>query len=400
MSVWCRRLVPRSSKSVVVVRPLLFKKFSSTSVRINEFDKKDDNKLAAGSIQDGFLNHTVSELIKSQFKEYADVTASDRFLPTKLNPGAPRLYDKKFSVTDLSGQYCELLKFYDLILTPSVRETTKAMDRGTEIHKMLETAANRDDNRIIVSKEGEILLTKEDVWATKLLNLYAGLRDFFLFDKVREVYVFGILNDELVTGYIDLLQRTDNDPHRIKLVDSKSRSRKSLPGVYQQITAYHQLLIYHKLFRQMIDGETNIGRMFEILELDPDRELNTDLIASAEDPDGHLVGGLRTTTLRSLIHSLQESVFARYQKHSFDLMVEYITMRGRGENKEVHTVGKLEYDYDEKTLRQVLDYSLGFWRGTRDSIGVSVEEIDKCKSCKLQEKCEWTHKLQQTSHTT
>src|ERR1700739_1215376 len=118
MSVWCRRLVPRLSKSVVLVRPLLFKQFSSTSVRINGFDKKDDDKLAAGSIQDDFLNHPVPELIKSQFKEYADVRASDRFLPTKLNPGAPRLYDKKFSVTDLSGQYCELLKFYDLILTP------------------------------------------------------------------------------------------------------------------------------------------------------------------------------------------------------------------------------------------------------------------------------------------
>ncbi|ODQ65682.1 hypothetical protein NADFUDRAFT_82672, partial [Nadsonia fulvescens var. elongata DSM 6958] len=115
--------------------------------------------------------------------------------------------------------------------------------------------------------------------------MYVMLRALIMSGATRELYVFAKLRGTLVTGIIDGLEIVDEKGQAVeqhildhikgwykdknsfyeresasgnffanwyvKLADTKTRGRDSLPLKSQQLSAFHQLLLYHSLFSDL-----------------------------------------------------------------------------------------------------------------------------------------------------
>ncbi|KAA8908531.1 hypothetical protein TRICI_004749 [Trichomonascus ciferrii] len=293
--------------------------------------------------------------------------ADEDFFPTKLTNASMRDLFRRtsYSVSDLKTQYCELRSFYELILSePSVQ--TPAMVAGSDIHKTLELATNVEWTTVPESA----IQSVSDQWAVKFLQARDALNQLRQMGVVREGYVFGLLRGRLVTGYIDLLQVNDGE---IQITDTKTRLSNSLPPDSQQTSAYHQLLLYYQLLNYMRRPE-GLRSILRYLKLNTSKQLSLQLT--------QLTG---FGTLEEVVESCEET-FTNTLPVSLTLNVEYV---GRA-NRPVATV---TYTYDDTIYQQLLNYSLALWEGQRDPVGVSQEEVSKCKHCRMAPKCSWYNQL-------
>lgn len=282
--------------------------------------------------------------------------------------------EKSFSVSDLKTQYCELRTFYDLILSEPSQETS-AMTTGSDVHRDLELSVNIGKRTDIPQ---EVIITDEDKWAAKMIQAKEGLDQLIQLGQAREIYVFGLLSGRFVTGYIDLLTLTPQS--RIKITDTKFRMAANLPPESVQNSAYHQLLMYHRLLDQMIRSPAKVLEgMIGHLQLNTCTTLNPNLIDVLSTYDNiqtlQDVAETFTVTLNSLPLA------------SNKLQVEYVRKRKRDDYS--YTLATVDYDYNEDVLNELLNYSYSLWEGERPPLGVSVEELFKCKYCPMAEKCQW-----------
>ncbi|ANB12365.1 hypothetical protein AWJ20_616 [Sugiyamaella lignohabitans] len=284
--------------------------------------------------------------------------------------------NKKLNVTDISTKYCELLDFYDLRSGKKVE--TAAMAAGTVVHLALEKEAEK--HLVKVTLPDTLKLSREEEMAKKFLDLIARLNAMLAGHAVREFYTFGLVDDCLITGYIDELGRGPDNS--LIISDTKSRVKGTLPPVSQRLSAYHQLLVYHKLLLSMLhDSELaqSLPRLYEAFEVDPNRPFSNEFVIALENKYSSL--SLIESRLRELLHKVAFKLNV-----SDEIQVSYRRSTGTNAGALIDTC---RYIYDEQAFQELKEFSLQFWRGERDAIGVDPAERNKCRTCQWFDRCEW-----------
>ncbi|KAJ3331860.1 hypothetical protein HDU76_001999 [Blyttiomyces sp. JEL0837] len=204
------------------------------------------------------------------------------------------------SVSDFSSlQWCEQQVYYETT-TGMKRVQTDVMKKGSVIHEKLE----REIKEVV-----EIPIhTKEDAWALKFVNMIVNIHCLVHQDLAREIPVFGRVGNFLIHGIIDQIERRDvasqssNIPPTVVssaaadqslkdiigkdreetskssgvddslnsssttsvsiqspvwefiLSDTKTRSVRSLPTPSRSKPSRLQILLYRKLWNDMVEG--------------------------------------------------------------------------------------------------------------------------------------------------
>lgn len=349
------------------------------------------HKRQASNLSDLFKNYdsrTVPEDVSKIVMEVSNTTSTreiiePRWYPRKL-AGSITPYQQfrkgaRLYVTDLSTKYCELKFFYEEAMFKE--KTTTYTKEGTQVHKALEVVSDQQLGVVPVPAEIEPEMSDADqLWAKfyhNVARLKAMLENRL---SVREIYVFGKISQAYVSGYIDELKYKDQ---QITVNDTKSRHSSKIPEFRDRLTAYHQVLVYHHLLDTMINSdlemlEKTVVAMFPNL-------LDVPLSAVVKETL-NVTDNTPRDRLRLMVDILRE--VKRSCILSNHLQVTYVKRTSADESSVLDT---LNYQFDQQTLDELLEFSMGFWLGKREAIGVSIEERNKCRFCAMYPHCEWGH---------
>ena len=219
--------------------------------------------------------------------------------------------------------------------------------------------------------------SNEDIWAIKVLNLLSSLISLLNGQTVaREIPIFGAPFDEdvFIVGLIDEL-RFDPTSFQLDLWEFKTRKYKSMPSKSQQYQHKLQVMLYKKLFDDLVKGKLTKQVIAKHLKLDLSRTFGSDI---QDTIDGKCLTG---TNLNQLLDVL----FLRIQCMTCigDIGIEY-QHQGSKESLGMHSV-----NYDDEELEKLYKNYLQFWRGQRSVEGVDIEEAWKCQSCDFADVCDW-----------
>ena len=205
----------------------------------------------------------------------------------------------------------------------------------------------------------------------------------------REVPVFGIPFDEdvLVIGVIDEL-RFDPESYVIDLLELKTRKVKSLPKESQLHQHKLQVMVYKKLFDDLVKGKLAKEKVARHLRLSLDKQFGDSICKHLED---------KLITSKNL-SNLFDFVFMKAQTMTCisQIFIEYVHQDTN------ETILHKEMFYDDDELRTQYVWLLKFWKGKRRAAGVDIEESYKCQYCEFADICEWRaqkaeeHALKQT----
>ncbi|KAL3857978.1 hypothetical protein ACJMK2_012600 [Sinanodonta woodiana] len=271
-------------------------------------------------------------------------------------------------ISDLTHQnWCEQQLYYTFTI-PGIVKENPVMLQGSNLHLARELAVHD-----IVSVE---VMSSEDIWAVKLLNLLTAVQGFLNGIKIaREIPVFGTLYDEtFFVGLVDEL-RFDPENYTFELVELKTRQARSFPSKAQQTQHNLQVMLYKKLFDNLVQGRVSKEVMVKHLHISLDKELG-------EGVRNHM--GDKLLACKTL-RELTDHLFERLQCLTCisGLSIEYVHQESQ-ETLFHHLV-----TYDEILLESQVHHYLGFWRGKRPPEGVAIEEAWKCQRCDFNSVCEW-----------
>ncbi|GES88192.1 exonuclease V [Rhizophagus clarus] len=294
---------------------------------------------------------------------------------------------KTLFVTDFSSfAWCELQQHYSLIA--GGRKETLAMKNGSEIHKNLES-----QEHVIVQIP---TYTREDSWGIKLYNLIFGIDSLFTNYKTRELPIFGFVSDLFVFGIIDqvemkpvfddisgdeLLIISDTNISRDELIisDTKTRTKPYIPKKAPPSVKF-QLMLYKKLFDELVQGTIDDEKIFQTLDLNPDLEFSNELAniikISCKESE------IKELNLRNLMKVVINR-FRKVWKTSNVLEVNYKLQKDESD------LGSIYFDYNENQLENYLKKTIKYWKGDRKPEGVPIEDAWKCQNCDFADNCEW-----------
>ncbi|CAG8650436.1 hypothetical protein RhiirA5_411755 [Rhizophagus irregularis] len=283
---------------------------------------------------------------------------------------------KSLSVTDFSSlAWCELQQHYFFIA--GGRKETLAMKIGSEIHNKLEL---QEHDIISIPTH-----TKEDIWGIKLYNLIFGIDSLFINLKTRELPIFGFVSGLFVFGIIDQIEMKPvfDDISRDELIisDTKTRTKQYIPK-YVPPSVKFQLMLYKKLFDELVQGTFDEMKIFQTLDLNPDLEFSKELanivnISYKEKEMKEFKPNLRNL-MKVVINS-----FGKVWKSCNILEVNYKFQ------KDGSDLGSKYFDYDENQLDNYLEKTVKYWKGDRKPEGVPIEDAWKCQNCEFADNCEW-----------
>lgn len=217
------------------------------------------------------------------------------------------------------------------------------------------------------------------------------------------------------------------------ICDNKTRSRDSLPSASQFRGTVLQLMLYRFLLNTMASSvaaatrvfsnsgigpnpssnatsgttpdDSHFSRLFEARKLDPYAKFTDDFIASiaptldegdSEDADTpidlnspamvnfpNFTHITNNPTLSGLLDLLNISFSTTIPSISNTMSVSY---RSQQTDRLLATK---TVEYNEKLMGLHVDNVLQWWKGERDTVGVSIEEAWKCKSCEFADECVW-----------
>lgn len=301
------------------------------------------------------------------------------------------------SVTDLVGKYCELMSYYEM-WTGVRREQTASMRAGTDVHRELELMAQRDIPGELVEAYSQLVPvaeSNEEQWALKMFDIVAKAVALANGASARELYVVGELHGTIVTGYIDEVRL---DGATMTVVDTKSRATLRLPPQSQINSAYHQVLIYQRLLAMLLDGTTSLEVCLERLGLDMDSPFSGAFVDVLRGTAHNLssLGLGDVLTLRSLARSAQCAVSRLPHALADATVVEYISS---APTRSAEHIGKVEFDRDDATLDEVLQFAFDMWHGRRYPLGVDAADINRCVRCQFKYRCQWRKLAQEYAST-
>ncbi|XP_060599792.1 exonuclease V-like [Ruditapes philippinarum] len=272
-------------------------------------------------------------------------------------------------VSDLTRQnWCEQQVFYSFTV-PAIVEENPVMTEGSSLHLARELAVH-DVVQVKVT-------SSEDIWAIKVLNLLSSLISLLNGQTVaREIPIFGAPFDEdvFIVGLIDEL-RFDPTSFQLDLWEFKTRKYKSMPSKSQQAQNRLQVMLYKKLFDDLVEGKLTKEVIAKHLKLNMNRTFGSDIQATIDDKC------LTGTTLNQLLDIL----FIRIQCITCikEIGIEYEHQGSK------ESLGMNSVDYDDEELEKLFKSYLEFWRGRREVKGVEIEEAWKCQSCDFADICDW-----------
>ncbi len=358
---------------------------------------------------------------------------------------------KPLSVTDLvSPAWCELQYWYALKIRGKPKQT-KAMQKGSVIHKELE-------NQVYTTVRVEIA-TKEDSWGLRIWNVIQGLRTLQEIGYTRELEIWGTIDGLVVNGVIDEVSFTCPDPEleaqlenrrflgkdelpadqttisdffkasrntsisgamgskksaiakKVYICDVKTRSSRKLPTGAGFRPTKMQLMTYHYLLSNLVTDQVDIEVLLNRHELDGDKPFSDSFIARigtlnegtsfesqpSNMPDSSIPSSQDSITILSGHNSLRQmwsfmiktyqSLLPAGRESISNVLRAEYRSRDNGE-----LLGSSTLAMDESVLKVYLDHELRWWKGEREPLGVVIEEAYKCKTCDYAEICNWRQK--------
>ncbi|KAG7470593.1 hypothetical protein MATL_G00115420 [Megalops atlanticus] len=281
-----------------------------------------------------------------------------------------RFWRRHLSVTQVCGQtWCELQVDYGLELPHLMRrEGERAQVKtGASIHLARELEVH---DVVPVCCQ-----SREDRQAITFLNFLSAMPTLQAGDQVKELPVFGVLEDVFLVGVIDELCYTEKG--ELALTELKTRKENCLPAPAQVKGHNLQVGLYKLLFDSLVRGELTREQVITHLRLRPHHALGAGVLERAEKL------GLQVSTFGDLLDVLILNL--NYcELPAIDLLRLEYCHQGSGSLIEYQDV-----PFSEPLLRAELRYYLSYWTGHREPRGVDIEEAWKCTYCSFKDHCEW-----------
>ncbi|KAH8101582.1 exonuclease V a 5' deoxyribonuclease-domain-containing protein [Cristinia sonorae] len=163
----------------------------------------------------------------------------------------------------------------------------RVMRRGRSVHKALEREIHPRVDRVKTA-------TEEERWALRLVNLISSMLSLLDTGRCREMQVFGVYDAQLIVGIIDeverkshpeglsresLVEKSQSKRFKLHLSDTKTRQRHTLPPVDDMFPGQMQLMLYHKLVKDLL--VTDFRPFWRDMGLDLNRPLSQQFSDSA-----------------------------------------------------------------------------------------------------------------------
>ena len=222
--------------------------------------------------------------------------------------------------------------------------------------------------------------SSEDIWAIKVLNLISSVQGFLCNTTIaREVPIFGspFGEDIFIVGLIDEL-RFDPDTYTIDLQELKTRKHKSPPSRSQQSQHRLQVMLYKKLFDDLVKGQVTKETVAKHLRLNLNKEFGEDILKQV---DGKMLACRNLSSLMDVLFQKMQCMTCVSQ-----IGMEYVHQDSR------ETICHHSVTYSDSELECLVKEFYGFWRGGREVKGVDIEDAWKCQMCDFASICDWRQK--------
>lgn len=223
----------------------------------------------------------------------------------------------------------------------------------------------------------------EDILAVKILNLISTVTNLLQGVPIcREIPIFGCPFNKgvFMMGMIDEI-RADADTFTFDILEFKTRQSNSLPSKAQKTTHAIQVMIYKRLFDDLIRGNTSKELLVRHLGVDMEKELGKSVVEEAKKQ------GVKAITLGGVLDTLYDRV--QSMPCISQLLVEYCYQEGNT------TIAIETVAYSDTWLQERFDHFVAYWQGQRPAIGVDIEEAWKCHRCDFTDVCQWKMKKQE-----
>ncbi|XP_068634663.1 exonuclease V, chloroplastic-like [Aristolochia californica] len=269
-------------------------------------------------------------------------------------------------VTDITAaEWCEKQMEFTLLYGRPKR--THAMKAGCTRHAELEEE--------IVKRVEVSIQSAEDSWAVKLMNFIAGANQLLFDGLTREIPVVGVVQGVWTIGVIDEIRMSVSESVKHPLlVDTKTRSRPTLPSVDQKRNARFQLMCYKYLWDNLVTNDFPSTHFFDFFGLDPQCTLSCDVRNRLAE------SGLNSKTFGELVKYFSDTC------HLLPLANEQLLLRYEYQADQ-SLLGEDQFPYDPNWVKSQMEWCLKFWMGEREANYVSNGEEWKCRFCSFSSKC-------------
>ncbi len=259
------------------------------------------------------------------------------------------------SVTDIANQsWCE----YKVYLSGIEKEkTTRAMQRGTMVHKMLQKE---------VYKELSVEPVKyPDVFYKNAYENIMTLKSLLENGKGRELKIFGDIDGFVVRGIVDELVIEDGNVVVVENKTTEAESHKEL----RRRPHIVQVMLYKMLIDEIISKRYTFRKYYDSNNVG-------DMRLSPAFAEGLKSIGIKEEMMNiGAICSNMFDAFYALPKISDSLIVKYMNPEGSEVTEEI----RIKYNAEE--LRKTLANDLLFWDKKRAPLPVPKEESWKCERC-------------------
>ncbi|KAL4189282.1 hypothetical protein AMTRI_Chr08g206220 [Amborella trichopoda] len=232
-----------------------------------------------------------------------------------------------------------------------------------------------DITATVVKKVDICVQSKEDSWAVKLMNFVFGSKQLLSEGLTRELPVIGLVEGVWIVGVIDEVQMpvTDNEKN-LSLIDTKTRSRSTLPSEAQKRNARLQLMCYKCLWDNLVADKFPADLFYEFFRLRPQHILSKDVKEYA--------GSLRfdVKTLEYLVKYFRNMCSVLPSAHDL-LLLRYELQADHSLLEEYH------FSYDAHWFESQIQWYLKYWLGQREAGYVGEDETWKCNFCSFSAVC-------------
>lgn len=289
------------------------------------------------------------------------------------------------SVSDLSAQiWCEQQLIYKFLYPFVLNDEGEIKRVDDKPHMLRGTSLHLERELEIQIKVSVECKTREDSYGVRLLNMIQGINGLLKWDKPNEKYItrempiFGNMYGGKLyfRGIIDEINY-DPRTHQLEVVEFKTRASKAPPKAQQTYTHEIQVNIYRTLLDELIQGQVDKSLYFERYNLQPSTAL-CDAVKNEYTQQGFP----NIDTLENAFDLLVQLAF-QMPTITTNGAIEYIL---QSDSTWKH---RKEFSRDEQHLQDLLVRSEPFWLGTREPIGVDIEDAYKCQWCDYNEICAW-----------
>ncbi|KAF7823441.1 Exonuclease V, chloroplastic [Senna tora] len=302
----------------------------------------------------------------------SDIEDPPNLIATQKRSRVAESYLRRFrknrglAVTDItSTEWCQ--KQMEFTLRYGAQKTNEAMKAGIARHIKLEEE---------VIKRVEVKVkSREDFWALKFINFIYGVNQLQFEGLTRELPIIGCVEGVWMVGVIDEIQLpptlTDHNPI---LIDTKTRSRDTLPSEPQRRNGRLQLMCYKYLWDNSVACDFPSEQFFEFFRLKPQHSLSEDLKMSGAD------SGFTISTLDDVVVYYKHTCSTLASAHD-QLLLRY-------ESQKDHSLlGEDKFSYDGKWVKDQIQSCLKFWLGEEEASYAPEDERWKCQFCQFASAC-------------